>query len=174
MLSAIQLDQNALLDAPDTARETPDDIDPIEPSHWPDLAQFADNDEAKIREHLKSHTLAPSLLTAIKFYILEREQEIRRDAQQESLERILGAISIKKNKLLAFVAMFSAAGVEVCDGKNQTETAKLLGVTRAAVSKEANYWRDLLHLASRGMRSQQARENYSKAQKEKSHWRKAK
>ena len=71
---------------------------------------------------------------------------------------------------LLFTGCFSALN-SVLDGQTMRERAKRVGCTTAYLSSMANMWVELLDLERpKGMKTQQARQNYSTARK-KNHWR---
>ena len=93
------------------------------------------------------------------------------EARAEVTRLIASWFAQPHNSQVRWVSLAFAAGLEIVEGVTMTQAARVLGVSRSAISKEANHWADVLHLPrSRYMKSQVAREKYHD-DKLRKHWR---
>ena len=84
-----------------------------------------------------------------------------------AFERLVSA----RNTRSELIAAALAFGISPMPGvDDQTGAARVLGVTRAALNKRVQYWRDTLGMRSVYMRSERTRERCRTAQL-KDHWR---
>jgi len=136
-------------------------------------AQIASTVEDEVAQRLDSLTgelkdafnLNDSQAAAIAQWHCQRCQQASVESRAKDLVSLIEVLLTRQNPKLAAAGMSYAAGLDGIAGKPMTATAKELGVTRQAVSKEANFWSDTLGLPrSRYMKSQRARTAYRNAQ----------
>ena len=108
-------------------------------------------------------------------WIDAREELASESAQAGAFGRVIGVLlHVGGDMRVAVYGLAFATGMNrLLKWPTMTAAAEGLGVTRAAISKRAIQWEDLLGLKrSAHMKSESAREKYRLAQK-KNHWRKA-
>ncbi len=109
---------------------------------------------------------------ALERYIEARVQKEVEMRVSHNLQQVVGVFLAAPNARIAAAGLAFAAGLSALNGlKNQTQFARLIGVSKGAVSKSTRYWKVLLDLPDNPhMKTEPACESYSRAQK-KAHWR---
>lgn len=138
----------------------------------PDFAALMDTTADYLQERWG---LDKATAEALGAWIDAREELASESAQSGAFARVIGVlIHVGGDLRVAIYGLAFAVGMNrLLKWPTMTLAAEGLGVTRAAISKRAIQWEDLLGLKrSAHMKSEKAREKYSEAQK-KNHWRKA-
>ena len=138
----------------------------------PDHAALMDTTADYLQERWKLNKATAEDLGA---WIDAREELASESARSGALARVVGVLIHMGGdlKVSVYGLAFAVGMNRLLKWPTMTLAAEGLGVTRAAVSKKAIQWEDLLGLKrSAHMKSEKAREKYSEAQK-KNHWRKA-
>ena len=127
-----------------------------------EVAQRNDNLTGELRDQFG---LDADHADAIAQWHCQRCRQASTASRAKDLALLIEVLLTRPNPKLAGAGMSYAAGLDSINGKTMTETARELGVTRAAVSKESNFWSDTLGLPrSRYMKSARARRAYRTAQ----------
>jgi hypothetical protein len=138
----------------------------------PDHAALMDTTADYLQERWKLNKSTAGEMGA---WIDAREELASESARSGALARVVGVLIHMGGdlKVSVYGLAFAVGMNRLLKWPTMTLAAEGLGVTRAAVSKKAIQWEDLLGLKrSAHMKSEKAREKYSEAQK-KNHWRKA-
>lgn len=100
---------------------------------------------------------------------VQKEVEIR---VAHNIQQIVGVFLSSSNAKIAAAGLAFAAGLSALNGlRSQTHFARLIGVSKGAISKSTRFWKVLLDLpANQHMKTDDACDSYSEAQK-KAHWR---
>ena len=137
----------------------------------PDHAALMDTTADYLQERWKLNRPIAEDLGA---WIDAREELASESARSGALARVVGVLIHRGDNLKVSVygLAFAVGMNRLLKWPTMTLAAEGLGVTRAAVSKKAIQWEDLLGLKrSDHMKSEKAREKYSEAQKSNKHWR---
>ena len=138
----------------------------------PDHAALIDTTADYLQERWKLNRPIAEDLGA---WIDAKEELASESARSGALARVVGVLIHMGGdlKVSVYGLAFAVGMNRLLKWPTMTLAAEGLGVTRAAVSKKAIQWEDLLGLKrSAHMKTDKAREKYSEAQK-KNHWRKS-
>jgi hypothetical protein len=142
-----------------------------EASHTPDMAALCDNPvEALYREATESYSSGG--LPGFSSWLDEATREMARVQATETLGRVLPILVRPGNVRLRVYGLMFAINSDALNGvTTQTAAAREMGVTRAAVSKQVQWWIDFLGFRRNAhTKSAQAVEAYRTVQRER-HWR---
>lgn len=138
----------------------------LEPVFNVDMAKEIDTLEDEIQEAfsmLKTSREMAQWAAKLVRQVEERSMTVERS---RVLTKTVNFLVRKDNAKLAAIGISYAAGLDFLNGTTMTQIADKIGVTRAAVSKVANEFCDLLNIPrSRYMKSNEARQAYSQRQK---------
>jgi hypothetical protein len=142
----------------------------------PGESSSARTESSEVREHqsdllheLFSDSASTEKLEAYIEMRVAKEVEIR---VAHNIQQIVGVFLSASNAKISAAGLAFAAGLSALNGlQSQTHFARLIGVSKGAISKSTRFWKVLLDLpANQHMKTDDACESYSEAQK-KSHWR---
>ena len=148
-----------------------DAADRPEASHAPCMASLCDNPvEAQYREATESYSSGG--LAGFENWLKATTADEARILTVETLSRVLPMLVKPGNVRLRVYALMFAINSDALNGVwTQTAAAKEMGVTRAAVSKQVQWWLDFLGFRRNAhTKSAEAVESYRTVQRER-HWR---
>lgn len=148
-----------------------DAADRPEASHTPCMASLCDNPvEALYRDATESYSSGG--LPGFQKWLTITTADQARILTVETLSRVLPMLVKPGNVRLRVYALMFAINSDALNGVwTQTAAAKEMGVTRAAVSKQVQWWLDFLGFRRNAhTKSAEAVESYRTVQRER-HWR---
>jgi hypothetical protein len=123
-----------------------------------------DTDADELKE-LLANAVPGKVIEALLKWHNTRIERAQRDTLIDSMRTVAAAIWGRGDANIRLAALAYVGGLECSVGKSMAQFAREIGCTRAAISKEANIWRDKLSMSSSAMRSEQARDSYSRRQR---------
>jgi len=131
--------------------------------------EYADSEEDWLIER---YDLDRESAIGLQAYIELRVAEKVQSQVSHNLQQVVAVFLSAPNAKIAAGGLAFAAGLSALNGlRSQTQYAARIRVSKASISKSTRYWKQLLDLpANSHMKTDDACDSYSKAQKEK-HWR---
>ncbi len=148
-----------------------DAADRPEASHTPDMSSLCDNPiEALYREATESYSSGG--LPGFQKWLTNATQDEARQLTVETLSRVLPILVKPGNVRLRVYSLMFAINSDALNGvTTQTKAAQEMGLTRAAVSKQVQWWLKFLRCRRNAhTKSAEAVKSYKTVQLER-HWR---
>jgi uncharacterized protein YmfQ (DUF2313 family) len=141
-----------------------DAAESLEASETPDLAAQLDSVEDEIAELLAACTPG-NAAKAVADWHRKRTASTEGQALADATRMVAAALWGRGDANIRLAALAYVGGLECTVGKSMAQFAREIGCSRAAISKEANLWSDKLGIRSKCMKSQAARDTYSRNQR---------